>query len=145
MIRANGSAEFAGDINVNGGINSNGASILSDGRVYGSAVYAERKEGSSNSILFQGRNNGTEVFLIEEDGSADFAGAVTVGTTTSDSNETLKVGAKGSYLRLGNSDDGNHQIFALCGSTERKLVFLTTGGTAGGGGLNLELMTLRLN
>ena len=69
-IYADGSSEFAGNIDVNGGINGAGASIFADGRVYGRTTYAQ---GGINGLLFQGlQADGTEVFRIATDGSAIF-------------------------------------------------------------------------
>ena len=75
-INGDGSALFTGNIDVGGGVNSDGASIFADGRVYGRTVYA-KDSANSNGILFQGLTNSDEKFRVNTDGSASFAGTGT--------------------------------------------------------------------
>ena len=68
-----GNFTVSGNIQINGGIDGAGASIFSDGRIYGKTVYAQGSVG--NGILFQGlQSNGFQVFRLGIDGSVLFAG-----------------------------------------------------------------------
>ena len=76
-LNSNGSATFAGDVNVNASLVSTG-SISTDETIYTKKWFQVDRTGAGETIFF-GRLNSTPTVTITADGSATFAGDVVVG------------------------------------------------------------------
>ena len=81
-IKNDGSANFQGELTTKGGLSNKGIQTFADGRFYAPALYASDGATSGSSKLIVGDSDGDEVFVVNKDGSATFAGDITANNVT---------------------------------------------------------------
>jgi len=131
-IKGDGSAEFAGNIDVNGGVNGLGSSIFADGRIYGKVVYAQGSVG--NGILFQGlTSGGDEVFRVGLDGSGSFARTVQAGSTTAGNYGILaysNAAGTNTYASVKARQYGTGRVWSGCDASDNVTSSISANGSA---------------